>query len=108
MILLGKSKSRTLQEGKGKRSNLHISTTENSQLYRDVVRSNQTSKIELFAKIVNGLKLYLRRLIGYNYASDVDIKLVILVILFLNRFYTYTWICFVKSTKNKTIICTKT
>ena len=77
MILLGKNKSRTLQEGKEKRSNLHISTTENSQLYRDVVRSNQTSKIKLFAKIVNGLKLHLRRLIGYNYASDIDIKLVI-------------------------------
>ena len=56
MILLGKSKSKTLKKIEGKRNNPYISTTENSQLYRGVVRANQTSKMELFAKIVNGLR----------------------------------------------------
>ena len=54
MILLGKSKSKTLKKIEGKRNNNYISTTENSQLCRGVVRTNQTSKMELFAKIVNG------------------------------------------------------
>ena len=56
MILLGKSKSKTLKKGKLKRNNLYFSTTENSQLYRDVVRTNQTSKMEIFVKIVNDLE----------------------------------------------------
>ena len=56
MILLGKSKSKTLKKGKLKRNNLYFSTTENSQLYRDVVRTNQTSKTEIFVKIVNDLE----------------------------------------------------
>ena len=56
MILLGKSKSKTLKKGKLKRNNLYFSTTENSQLYRDVGRTNQTSKMEIFVKIVNDLE----------------------------------------------------
>ena len=45
MILLGKSKSKTL------RCNLYVSTTENPQLSRVIVRTNQTSKMEPFKKL---------------------------------------------------------
>ena len=53
----------------------------NCYIYRGVVRTNRTSKIELFAKIVNGLKpltifakkLHLRCLSGSNYVSDIII-----------------------------------
>ena len=50
--LLEKVKSNNLKKGKGKRNNIHTSTAENSQVYRDVLRTNQSSKLELFAKIV--------------------------------------------------------
>ena len=38
------------KKGKGNRNH------ENSQLYRGVVRTNKTSKMELFTKMVNGLE----------------------------------------------------
>ena len=45
--------------------------------FRGVVGNNQTSKIEHFAKIVNGLKLltiFEKKLrLGFNYASDIII-----------------------------------
>ena len=53
----------------------------NCYIFRGVVRTKQTSKMELFVKIVNSLKLltilakklHLKCLSGSNYASDIVI-----------------------------------